>query len=371
MKINSNLKTVFVFGAGFTKSISPQAPLLFDNWEINTFLDVNRNSIDPIGKNIINKEIAESKYELKDQKKSYNNQINMERLLTRIYYKFPFYSEYESLQLKSLYIKLLNHFSDGIAITTQNIHYNLIHYYDNLESSKKDEHSSNLLKISLQILSNKINCISFNYDTILDHALFSSVQDNNSNWHPDTGYGFYCKMLGQGITEYILGIDVLLLKLHGSLNWRKIKSNNESFDYNLINHLEYWDNSIDEILDQQSESKFVEEQLEENPVIIPPIMAKETILNQPILNIVWSNAYRLLKEAKEIFFIGYSFPETDYISMNLFQTSISKKCKIHYINHADDKDTEKIKKRKIKRIFPDNKIIYYFKGALAWIQELE
>ena len=84
-----------------------------------------------------------------------------------------------------------------------------------------------------QCLDNRCNCITLNYDDMLDQALFKVRpfeqqlhQQHDPNfprpWTPTGGYGFYCKSSQSIIADTLSDIGILamhVLKLHGSVNW--------------------------------------------------------------------------------------------------------------------------------------------------------
>jgi hypothetical protein len=75
-------------------------------------------------------------------------------------------------------------------------------------------------------------CITFNYDDFFDEALWrvrglydisAGLPEDLRYWHPDSGYGFWCKP-ATSLLEFdpleMGSPTILLLKLHGSINWR-------------------------------------------------------------------------------------------------------------------------------------------------------
>ena len=57
------------------------------------------------------------------------------------------------------------------------------------------------------------------------------------------------------------------------------------------------------------------------PIIIPPVILKSHIFHDN-LDIIWKEAEKRLKEATEIVTFGYSFPASDYESVNLFKRAL-------------------------------------------------
>ena len=111
--------------------------------------------------------------------------------------------------------------------------------------------------------------------------------------------------------------SMLLLKMHGSLNWRIQKCHKNPYIMNSILHHEKWI-KYNYILGDTVDIKAIDIHMEPDPFIVPPLLTKELFKRQPILRSVWLLAYEKLKRAKNIIFIGYSFPKTDIISEFLF-----------------------------------------------------
>ena len=148
--------------------------------------------------------------------------------------------------------------------------------------------------------------ITFNYDLSLENTLernnipYRFLGVNDSVW-----------------TEYYeqkINTDQLILKLHGSLGWKKtFNCTDIEFDKVPIKP-EYATNSFDA-------NQFIE------PGIVPPTIFKEDInseklKNQPLTRLLlnqWRNALNLLIEADKVIIIGYSFPLTDFHVHRLFQ----------------------------------------------------
>lgn len=119
--------------------------------------------------------------------------------------------------------------------------------------------------------------------------------------------------------------DLNIIKLHGSID---------------INCVEKSDGTI-EVLDgwesmSQAYNKIT------SPYIIPPILDKNMFYNDRRINLEWTNAHEVIKNADEIYIIGFSFPETDTSIRFLFQSALSKsQCKIYFVNIAPEETLQK------------------------------
>ena len=112
--------------------------------------------------------------------------------------------------------------------------------------------------------------------------------------------------------------------------------------------------------------------LESEPFIVPPLLAKTALVEQPILRMVWGLAFKTLQEAENIFFIGYSLPTTDLAAKFLFQEAIPKDkvSKIKVINYSVNEDQKIQIRSRFKTVFPSlTDEQFDFGGALEWSRQ--
>jgi len=146
--------------------------------------------------------------------------------------------------------------------------------------------------------------ISFNYDCLIDYAL--KVHGDNK-WNPRWGYAF-------PLNRYTLaGEDhwspaspasrkeesVVLLKLHGSLNWQLPTTDGGEIRLKQRVHR------------QRGTPRFT---------IVPPVWNK-TFEGQPIFRRVWEEAASRLRAARTVAVVGFSFVPTDLYAQSLFQVA--------------------------------------------------
>ena len=108
-----------------------------------------------------------------------------------------------------------------------------------------------------------------------------------------------------------------LVKLHGSVNWYTSKFGNNLGSQTFYGALEESDDA------QQNEIELNKKGLE--PLIIPPVLDKNNFFFNETIAVQWEDARDWLAGADEIFFIGYSLPNTDLATRFLLQEAISKK----------------------------------------------
>lgn len=184
--------------------------------------------------------------------------------------------------------------------------------------SKKDDqgHSkltpndcSNHKKFVENILREKDDIISFNYDCVLDFALKNY---GSGKWNAKYGYGFNLGSRGSRLKGYDFwqpGVTcnenntVHLYKLHGSLHFKVNGTNNN-----------------EKVI--LKERPYTKQNGNLHFTIIPPEWHKAYDLG--VFAKLWKDAAEAINHSKHIIFIGYSLPETDLHSTALFRTSIRK-----------------------------------------------
>lgn len=194
-----------------------------------------------------------------------------------------------------------------------------------------------------KILSRKNRCavfISFNYDIMLDRALF-----NNSSWNPLEGYGY--KFENTVIVQKSEKIQLkkaldangaVLLKPHGSLCWR--------YETNLG----YDTSKLFLTVDKNGspvQEKYYAKHVSKNwknflVLVTPPVTSK--IFSQPILYETRMAVKKALQKADTVNIIGWSLPETDQDMMNVIQRiydnvdlRVGQLKKLSIVDFTDDK----------------------------------
>ncbi len=163
---------------------------------------------------------------------------------------------------------------------------------------------------------------------------------------------------------------MMLLKLHGSLNWRPKLGYGRPYVVDAITHHEPW---FGLPVNDPRAAESIERHLEPEPFLVPPVLLKSALVEQPILRVVWRRAYVALSSAQRIVFIGYSFPITDIAVGTLFDEALKDLPRedISVVNlAANDSEKKRIKtayRAKLGEI-PDE--MFDFRGALEWSGDL-
>ncbi len=248
--------------------------------------------------------------------------------------------EFEKLGLEEAIIKQIGHFDFLDSIHPRRGNRRVINDYINdlihliaivlskTKSEKIDEIRTFLNDIfptpyKYKIQKNRI--ITFNYDTIVEEYLLKrfkrtelyfdqirTEKTNSSRRRPD------------GKKEY-----PLLVKLHGSINWRIRRQDlNNILDSNIPEENKSNTNTYNTkgcyFINTITESDSVPSpEDDEAPCIIPPLPQKP-ITNISIFRYLWTYAYEYLHECKELIICGYSLPDTDTLAVSMFSNFSNK-----------------------------------------------
>ncbi len=137
---------------------------------------------------------------------------------------------------------------------------------------KSDYPKTNISNFTLNLFYKNLENISYGIIPTINHK-----RDADDSFYSTSGSKI--NYLNQGQK---LGLLVEILKLHGSLNFSQNvpKSPNDLAPINAV----------------------------ENPIIVPPVANKQLTKE---LKGIWSTTLNRLRHARNIIFVGYSFPETD------------------------------------------------------------
>ncbi len=330
---------VVVTGAGFTRALVPGAPLLIDDFN-NDALEGKVQGLPNASRLLDGERISNP-----------NSYINIERLMTRLDALMPYDYAEKADNTANEYGYLLSELKRA--------------FLDRLNEAREGQiHYAELKQFAEYCKSKSCCCVTFNYDDFLDEALFGT-----GSWEPFWGYGFFCQSslaVVATLISQIMDSELQLLKLHGSINWRAKLGSASPFAIDSITHHHDWSN-IDPGYPQ------VSDHLEPEPVMVPPVLSKSSLVEQPVLRLIWSRAFASLETAHEVTFIGYSFPTTDIAARTLFSEALKdlppESIKIVNLNQDE---AEKVKTQERYRLvlgdIPDEQ--FHWGGALEWIRNL-
>jgi len=128
-----------------------------------------------------------------------------------------------------------------------------------------------------------------------------------------------------------------LIKLHGSINW--FYSGEFATPGEQVHYLPIYKES------PLSDYNFFKEYVsDKKPFIIPPVAEKSSFYSISLIRILWKRAKEALESADEVYFLGYSLPESDLTTRQLLTASIPSTAKIYIVNKGNQ-DKERLKER--------------------------
>ena len=339
-------KTVFVLGAGFTRAFLPRAPLLTDDYGGT---DVARRLQGyPYARRIL----------LQELERNGDGKLNIERLLTRLDGGMPYDPDRDA--------------TAEVGLLAAELMHGLVRRIEGAKSGTL--HREDLLSFAQRCLQDVITCVTFNYDDVLDQALYEARCDPNhaaeNRWHPDTGYGFVCPSSATCVhagTVQTTPTPLFLLKLHGSLNWRLKLGAQPSSTMDALVHHEDW--SVRPPRAGSIEQERVERHLAPGRFIVPPLLAKTAVAERPILGRLWSLAYQTLGQAERVVFLGYSLPPADVAAAFLFREACGdlRPAQVRVVNLASSEEARREVRAAYRQVFPDlPDAQFVFQDAREW-----
>jgi hypothetical protein len=356
--MSSSPKEVYVLGAGFTRAFADKAPLLVGDYDTD---EVKKFDAFPYTHAILEQERGRRS----------DRKMDLERLMTRLAGGMPYdwKSGGEHL-LKGLFSALKRSLLEKLGV------------------AKADPNVSGdqLKQLAQHCHQNHIHCITFNYDDFLDKALWETRGTGQQlNWHPNWGYGFFCNSSVPAIgaskpAHQVPIMSMYLLKLHGSVNWWAKHGHPSPYTADAITHFEEWWTIPEYEGDLKKHQQFlpsvVKQYLDPEPFIVPPVLTKSDLVEQPVLRVIWSRAFDVLKEADKATFVGYSLPVTDIAASTLFRESLahlkpSDVKVVDYVAGEDEHDKRRQVLENYGRVFPGITAEQIdLRGGLAWAEEV-
>lgn len=211
--------------------------------------------------------------------------------------------------------------------------------------------------------------ISLNYDDIIDNAI-----ENDSIKHSEQRLADYgvCFSPRPHINNRPFGKASLLLKLHGSLNWRYCSACNA---LSLFQHQK----ALTELPGAPWHFRCQKCNTLRTAIIIPPTFFK--VMSNFYLQQIWKRAEEELKQARRIIFCGYSFPDADiHIKYLLKRAEVNRTGhppQVFIVNEHEDKTKEEcdVENDRYRRFFRRKDQVHWtnlsFERFAANPQEIE
>lgn len=206
---------------------------------------------------------------------------------------------------------------------------------------------ANRLKREQKLL--KTGFVSLNYDILIDKALMEPYPE----YHLDYGVDFTNYEKEGDWTRPEPQKAVFLYKLHGSLNWLYCPT--------CVSLTIYPDKKrVAELVFKPENCDVCGSEM--IPIIIPPTFFK--VMSNFYLQEIWRKTENALKQAKRIFFCGYSFPDADiHIKYLLKRVEINRGStpEIFIINNHKGKsdDQRENEELRYKRFFKNSQKVHH------------
>lgn len=253
-----------------------------------------------------------------------------------------------------------------------------------------------------KIMSNEDNIITYNWDTLMDRALYTTT-----DWTPDSGYLVKPRMINKdGWSEPDASQikSPKIIKLHGSTNWLTSYMIVEDGKFTLTQELDpntfyvyqeskkpyptydgrymsgynpfsygYYPVNLPELGKHVPEDRAMlrikmrgpfhaskgtsdDSGLVSMPLIIPPVKYKSYSMFGSLFQELWKSAEEVLSKAEHIIIIGYSFPITDIQSNSLFINAFMKRVSYPRITILDPNPDRIVEKFNLEFGIPKSKI---------------
>lgn len=296
------MSKIFILGAGFSKAVSSQMPILSE-------LSQQALAADNLPVKLKYVEAL---------------QDDIEQLLSYLYQEMPWETSSEA------------HFGRGLfSYLTERITEVINQAEEKAFAQEPPQWAEEFVRY---LHRNKVTVITLNYDTIVETlATIITHETSPGHWRAIPTANFYrlpiAPILSRTLTLHSTETveTFRLLKPHGSVNWylagEDIFSGHQVFSKPVRNL------KADNGWKYEEEARINQSDLV--PLIIPPVAEKSVFYRTRIVRLMWSEFRKAIENATEIYCIGYSLPKTD-LTMRLFlraHTYNSGKI-VHLVNRA-------------------------------------
>ena len=161
---------------------------------------------------------------------------------------------------------------------------------------------------------NKAEVISFNYDTLVERAAAMIETEKNSNLTAGQLYPVQLTLASRrdGMVFSSEEVETFTLsKLHGSINWFYSGAAESTGEVIYYTHVDKWGTPTSRELRSQAAVS------DKTPLIVPPTTEKVRFFQHESLKRLWARALVSISGATRLYVIGYSLPESD-LAVRLF-----------------------------------------------------
>ena len=319
-----SFRPVFVLGAGFSRAIADCMP-----------------TADALGKEVL------------DRMRRYSEKAppaemtrgHFEEWLSRLAEDQPDLTEFENLERRS-------HFSliaSWIALVIEELQ---------KEATRRIPWPPEWLVRFLAVAhATRATVITFNYDTLAEQAVNAMfLRGHSAHSWPRVRSCDVLDHLPPRVDRAEDGPDgsFRLLKLHGSVNfywmpgdsggativrWPELEEDHRADEKSALGMRAMWQDE-GTTLAPSSHPEDREAQRERllrgrEPLIVPPTALKGPFYRAPYLRGLWQQARHAIREATDLYLVGYSLPVTDLVTVGLLRENIQPGCGMTVVNAGD------------------------------------
>lgn len=296
------MKEVFILGAGFSKAIYPEMPLLNE-----------------LGKNLLRREVWQpSNNEIEELEYRFGKDVEL--WLTFLSEEQPWLDEIQNLKNRALFLQISRKIQKEILIKQTE-------FNNNIKQSSPEW----LEKLIEYWYSKQSIIISLNYDTLLENVAIAQKPGKITRSllypikFPDIMTRDGVGMLSPG--DYSEFQTFTICKLHGSLNW--LYSGRKDFYGETI----YLADEAEKMIPDQNAAML----MDKIPLIIPPTANKtNSYFQNESIRAIWNIAKQALEQADNIYVIGYSLPKTDLMMRLFLRDIVLKRLNRTYVVNISD-----------------------------------
>ncbi len=292
-------RRVFFLGAGFSKALDAQYPLLN---ELTQDID-----------NYFEKGSLSKHYQMEVTPAL---KTNVEHLLTFLSTDLPWKTDAQLGTDRALYHEITKQIQSRLQEIGKKqlmVEENVSAFFDSVIKKPQDT-----------------SFITLNYDLLLEELINSAYKKAGKEINISDLYNYPMTWIGMrkfdGVAMFGTDLEKCVpnvIKLHGSINWYWGGAS--------PSEMIYYQSLYDVHKREESDNQLFKSGL--NPYIIPPIMDKNAFYNHIMIKQLWKTAKKLLREANEVYIIGFSMPQSDLSVRFLFQ-SVFENCdaKVFVVN---------------------------------------
>ena len=314
----SEKRDVVVLGAGFSRSLSCTMPMMSDLtqkvWKL--FKDELRTSgipAAPPGPD--------------DPERRFSN---VESLLSQLARRYPWLERFEYHRNLSYYHKIINFIADEIIDSER-------------EVDKDSENWQDYLRLVDTWHRAQATVLTFNYDILVERLASKTFIHGYDSITPDMldPVPIFNAIYGVGSPRSLSVPTFSLYKLHGCLTWYVHRQSGEGSVHRMAPPDLQWDPRLG-MYDQEIMKNGMYK------LMVPPIQGKDDDYVHPIFGILWADAMNKLKKASRVVFIGYSLPQMDSLSIQLFRTALWERKGVRVVVVNTDEEMQEHYKSQLK-----------------------